>query len=190
MKKSLLLITAVLSFSLATAQETTEIRYNKLDASPVDLLYFPLRAPNVKADDPSMPIIRINYSRPQKKGRVVFGEMEKFGAVWRLGANENTEIRFSKEVEIGGKKVSAGTYSMFAIPAKENWTIILNKQTDRWGAFTYNEQKDLLRTTVPVTILGQPIEAFSMTFLETADGADLYMAWDQTQVMLPIKFQK
>lgn len=190
MKKSLLILTAVLGFSVAQAQDVSEIKYRALDASPVDLLYFPLRAPNVKADDPSMPVIRINYSRPQKNGRVVFGELEKFGTVWRLGANENTEIRFSKEVEIGGKKVAEGTYSMFAIPNNDSWTIILNKQTDRWGAFTYDEKLDLLRTNVPVTTLTAPIESFSMMFAESTEGANLYMAWDNTQVMLPIKFKK
>ena len=134
--------------------------------------------------------ISISYSRPAVNGRKIFGELIPFGVRWRLGANENTEITFSKTVTIGDKKIKAGTYSLFAIPTKDNWTIIVNKQTDRWGAFSYDEAKDVARVLVPITKTDKVIENFSITFAESTEGANLFMAWDQTQVMLPILFKK
>ncbi len=190
MRKLLVVLTVVLSAHFVQAQAQTEVKYSKIDASPADLLYYPLRAPNVKTGDNSVPVIKIIYSRPQKKEREIFGVLEKFDAVWRLGANESTEIKFWQAVEIGGKTVEPGTYSMFAIPTPTKWTIILNKRTDRWGAFSYDESLDYLRTEIPVSKLSEPVEAFSMTFTDAVDGANLFIAWDTTQVMLPIKFKK
>ncbi|MEE1884491.1 DUF2911 domain-containing protein [Pedobacter flavus] len=190
MKKLLIGLLAMLCMHSTFAQAPLEIKYSKLDASPADILYFPLRAPNVNIDDNSTPKIKIVYSRPQKKEREVFGVMQKFDVVWRLGANENTEIKFYQPVEINGKTVEAGTYSFFAIPNPTKWTLILNKRIDRWGAFTYDSKLDYLRTDVPVQNLDNPVEALSMTFTESPEGANLYIAWDKTQVMLPIKVKK
>ena len=97
---------------------------------------------------------------------------------------------FDKAVTIGDKKIAPGKYSLFAIPTKDKWTIIVNKQTDRWGAFTYDETKDVVRTVVPLTKLDKVVEAFSMTFTDVPDGANLIMEWDTSQVSLPIKFSK
>ena len=176
---------------VAQAQNTVAtVKYPNLDASPLDALYYPINAPKVKKEDTSLPMIKVLYSRPLKKGREIFGVLEQFGKVWRLGANENTEIYFAKSVTIGDKKIKSGTYSLFAIPNKDKWTIIVNKQTDRWGAFTYDETKDAIRMDVPVTKLDKVMEAFSMTFSDFADGVNLMMAWDTTQVALPIYFKK
>lgn len=175
----------------AQAQNTaTAVKYPSVDTSPMDALYYPINAAKVKKDDTSLPIIKVVYSRPQRKGREIFGVLEQFDKVWRLGANENTEIYFAKAVTIGDKKIKAGTYSLFAIPNKDKWTIIVNKQTDRWGAFTYDMSKDIVRIDVPVAKTEKVIEAFSMTFVDTTDGVNLMMAWDSTQVALPINFKK
>lgn len=167
---------------------TTGVTFPKVDASPLDVVYYPLNT--TKSKTPVEPVMRVLYSRPQKKGREVFGVLEQFDKVWRLGANENTEIQFFKPVTIAGKKVKAGRYSVFAIPSKDKWTIIINKQNDKWGAFTYDEKQDLLRTDVVVNKIEKTIEAFSITFIDAPEGANLVMAWDNTQVFLPIEFKK
>ncbi len=187
-KLSLCLILAL--FGLCVNAQTSAVKFPNVDSSPMDALYYPLNAAKVKKEDNSMPIIKVLYSRPMKKGREIFGVLEQFDKVWRLGANENTEIYFDKSVTIGGKKIKAGKYTLFAIPTKDKWTIIVNKQTDRWGAFNYDEKKDIVRVDVPVTKLDKVIESFSMTFTDLPDGANLVMAWDMTQVTLPISFKK
>lgn len=188
-KLSLCLVLAFFSL-MANAQSESAIKFPSLDTSPMDALYYPINAVKVKKGNTDMPIIKVLYSRPSKKGREIFGVLEQFDKVWRLGANESTEINFWEPVTIGDKKIKPGKYSLFAIPGKEKWTIIVNKQTDRWGAFNYDEEKDVVRIEVPKVTLDKPIEIFSMTFTNMPDGATLIMAWDTTQVALPIYFSK
>lgn len=183
-------IVTLFAFSVNAQTSATAVKYPSIDSSPLDVLYYPLNAVKVKVGDNSMPIIKVTYSRPAKKGREVFGVLEPFDKVYRLGANENTEITFSKSVTIGNKKLKPGTYSLFAIPTATKWTIIVNKQTDRWGAFNYDATKDVARVEVAVNKLDKVIENFSMTFTDLPDGANLVIGWDTTQVTLPILFKK
>lgn len=169
---------------VANAQEP---KFAPVDASPADMVYFPLNAAKVKDD--STPAMRLIYSRPSRKGRDIFGVLEQFGKVWRLGANESTEIKFYKRVSIGGKSIKAGSYSLFAIPNPGKWTLIINKQTDRWGAFTYDQSKDVVRVDVPVKRVEKPIETFSITFTAEPEGANMVFAWDRVLVELPIKIK-
>ena len=92
--------------------------------------------------------VTINYSRPGVKERKIWGGLVAYNKVWRTGANEATKITFSKNVMINGKKLAAGSYSFFAIPGEKEWTLIFNKITNQWGAFTYNELQDALRIKV------------------------------------------
>lgn len=185
MMKSISFIGVFVLFAfMAKAQE---LKFSPIDSSPADIVYYPLNA--AKAKDGSVPLIKVVYSRPAKKAREIFGVLEQFGKVWRLGANENTEVKFYKHVKIGGKTIKAGTYSLFAIPNKETWTLIINKQVDRWGAFTYDEIKDILRTEVPVKSLDKPLENFSITFTPNSGGANMIFAWDKTLIELPITFK-
>ncbi len=140
MKKLSLCLIIALFASVSKGQTT--VKFPSVDTSPLDVLYYPVNIAKAKNDDTSMPIIKVLYSRPAKKGREIFGVLEQFDKVWRLGANESTLIWFDRSVVIGGKKIKAGSYSLFAIPSKDKWSIIVNKQTDRWGAFTYDETKD------------------------------------------------
>lgn len=188
-----LLVLVFTSFCLfAQAQENVlpadKIKFPLADSSPADIVYYPLNTPKAKPADNVKPIIKVVYSRPQKKGREIFGVLEQFGKVWRLGANENTEIKFYNKIKIGDKKIGAGTYSLFAIPNKDKWTIILNKNIDRWGAFTYDETKDVIRIEVPVQELSKPMEYLSITFKEMQGGANMIIGWDKTVVELPIFF--
>lgn len=185
---SLIFCFACLSgFAQDKAIET--IAFPPVDASPADILYYPINAAKAKTDGEQSPIIKIVYSRPQLKGRIIFGVLEQFGKVWRLGANENTEITFFEKAMVGGKKIKPGTYSLFAIPEKDKWTIILNKQINKWGAFTYDETKDLVRTEIPVNKSPKSLEYLSLTFVKTPLGANLEIGWDKTLVELPIAFK-
>lgn len=187
MRYSLFLIFALCCLGVnAQVATNAEVKFAAADPSPADIVYYPLNAAKVKADDATKPLIKVVYSRPQKKGREIFGVLEQYGKVWRFGANESTEIRFFKKVTIGGKKIKAGSYSLFAIPNKDTWTIIINKQTDRWGAFNYDESLDVVRLNVPAKSLSKPVEYFSITFSPLSDGATLIAAWDKTQVEIPI----
>jgi len=189
MKNIFIVVFALFCFSANGQQAANaEIKFPVADPSPADIVYFPLNAPKAKAGELTKPVIKIVYSRPQKKGRDIFGVLEQYGTVWRFGANESTEVRFFKKVTIGGKKIKAGTYSLFAIPNKDSWTIIVNSETDKWGAFTYNPSKDIVRVNVPVKTLAKPIEYFSLTFTALNEGANLVIGWDKTQVELPISF--
>lgn len=176
------------SLAVNAQNVSTGVTFPKVDSSPLDVIYYPLNV--TKSKDLIAPVMRVLYSRPQKKGREIFGVLEQFDKVWRLGANENTEIQFFKAVTIAGKKIKAGRYSLFAIPSQDKWTVIINKQTDKWGAFSYDPEKDVLRTEVVTNKTEKTIEAFSITFIDAPEGANLVVAWDNTQVFLPIGFKK
>lgn len=171
---AIILISAVPE--LANAQ-----KYSNLDKSPLDIAYFRPDGRN------STPIAKVWYSRPQKKGREMLGQKEPFGKVWRLGANETTEIKFFRDVNLGGKSISAGTYALYAIPNADKWTIIVNSKTDTWGAFGYDESKDVARFDVPVEKPASEVEAFSIAFGASEEGGKMYIAWENYQVAVPIK---
>ena len=182
MKKHILIVGAVLL--LALSAQAQDYKFAPMDKSPVDIVYYPVNAP--KSKNPHIdPLIRVIYSRPQKNGREIFGVLEQFGNVWRTGANESTEIKFYKPIVLGNTKIKAGTYSLFTIPEKESWTIIINKNTDRWGAFTYDQSQDIVRLTVPVTHVSKTIEALSITFKGTEGEPVMVIGWDQTVVEVP-----
>lgn len=187
MMKKLNLLVALALFGLAANAQ--DIKFPPLDPSPADFAYFPTNATKLKKGDEAAPLIKVSYSRPSAKGRTIFGQLESFGKVWRVGANESTEIRFAKAATIGGKTIPAGTYSLFAIPEQDKWVVIINKQTDRWGAYAYDEAKDVVRVTVPVTTLTNVVEALSIVFTPQTAGTNLVIAWDKTAVEVPIAIQ-
>ncbi len=129
----------------------------------------------------------VTYGRPYKKDRDVFGGLEKFGKVWRVGADEATTITFKSDVKFGGQGIKAGTYTLFAIPNEKEWTFILNSQPGQWGAYAYekNKDKDVAKVNVPVKKLDQPIEQLTIRF--AADNS-LIIEWDKTQVTVPMSF--
>jgi hypothetical protein len=178
----------LVTIAAVNAQTAAALKLPAMDKSPMDMAYFPNNYPVLKIQDKATePLVaRVIYSRPQKAGRVIFGELVEYKQVWRLGANEATEIEFYKDVKIGGKKIVKGKYTLYALVNPDTWTMILNKDTDTWGAFKYDEKKDVLRVTVPVEKTTEPVEAFTMLFDKTPTGANLIMAWDDTKVTLPI----
>jgi hypothetical protein len=130
--------------------------------------------------------LTVTYGRPYKKGREIFGKLEPYGKVYRVGADEATEITFAKDAIFGGKAVKAGTYTLCAIPNEKTWTIILNSQLHQWGAFSYDkyQDKDVLHVDVPVTKLATPVEQLTIA----APGKDLTIAWDDVKVAVPVSF--
>lgn len=154
------------------------------------MCYYPINYPILKIQNKvTEPLVcRVLYSRPFKNGRTVYGELVEYGKVWRLGANEATEIELFKDVKVGTSKLKKGRYSMFAIPNTDKWTIIFNKDTDTWGAFQYDEKKDALRIDVKPETLTQPAEAFTMFFDKAKNMVNLVIAWDNVQTQVPFSF--
>lgn len=131
--------------------------------------------------------VEIVYHRPGVKGRQVWGGLVPYGQVWRLGANEATTISFSTPVKVEGYDVPAGTYSLFAIPAQDKWTLVLNKKSDQWGAYFYKQEEDLLRFDVkPQTGPATEWMTFQMT-PAPPDSAVIEMAWDTLRVPFTVK---
>lgn len=191
MKKIILAFSFLVTTNCLLAQTTvsqTPVKLPALDKSPMDMAYFPVNFPVLKIQDKATtPLVaRVIYSRPQKTGRTVFGELVEWGKVWRLGANEATEIEFYKDVTIENKKVPKGKYTVYALVNQTDWTLILNKETDVWGAFKYDEKKDVVRITVPVQKVLEPAEAFSIFFEKSAVGMDMNVVWDDVKVSLPV----
>ena len=185
MRKIPVLSVFLFSFLFSFSQT---VKLPEVDKSPLDVSYYPANYPILKiqnkAADPL--VARVIYSRPQKQGRKVFGELVEYGKVWRLGANEATEIEFYQDVKIGWKKISKGRYTLYAMVHENSWTMILNKDTDTWGAFKYDSKKDIMRTDVPAQKTNDNVENMSMWFEKINGGLSLVMAWEQVKVSLPI----
>lgn len=127
--------------------------------------------------------VTVSYSRPSMKGRKIFGELVPYGSIWRTGANGATILNFSTDVMIHGNPVPQGQYSLYSVPDKNSWTIILSKNTKLWGAIGYNSEEDVLRVQVKPEKTKKKYETFEIGFDNMTDsGADLTMAWDQTSV--------
>jgi hypothetical protein len=153
--------------------------FSKMDASPMDLVTY-------KNQDDEV-VARIIYSRPQKRDREIFGKLVPYGEVWRTGANESTELTLYKDMKVADVTVSAGTYTVYTIPNENEWVVILNNDVNTWGAYEYTDKKDRVRINVPVKKSSTSIESFSMAFVPSEDGAELFMGWDDRYIEVPFK---
>jgi hypothetical protein len=180
----------IITMALSVALQAQTGGMPPLDKSPMDMSYYPVNYPVLKIQNKITEALaaRVIYSRPQKSGRVIFGGLVKKGEVWRMGANEATEIEFYKHIKIGGKKIRQGRYSLYAIVNESSWTIIINKETETWGSFKYDTKKDVVRVEVPVQKTDTVVEFFSMMFEKGALGCNLIIAWDNSKVSLPVIF--
>ncbi len=132
--------------------------------------------------------ISIEYGRPAVKGRKIFGELVPFGQVWRAGANEATRITFGQEVLFGGQKVKKGTYALYVIPQEKEWKIILNRGVNNWGAYTYDAKEDVATTTVPVKMMNEKMERFTINFEDITDEKlNLVLEWDKARADVPVE---
>lgn len=130
--------------------------------------------------------VSVTYGRPYKKGRVVFGQLEKFGTVWRVGADEATEITFKKDGTFAGKAVKTGTYTLFALINEGEWEIILNSELKQWGAYGYEKIKDknVLTAKVPTKKTDGVVEQLTIAL----SGNGMTISWDGTMVSVPYSF--
>ena len=132
--------------------------------------------------------LSIQYSRPSKKGRVIFGDVVPFGEVWRTGANENTKFTNSDVVIFGKDSLKPGTYALFTKPTKESWDLIFYTDTDNWGTpEKWDEKKVALKVSAKPTMSKETVETFTISIdgLESVNGATLTLKWDQTAVAFP-----
>ena len=152
----------------------------------------PAASPRQKVEQQfSMSNITVDYGRPGVKGRKIFGDLVPFGKVWRAGANSSTKITFEQSVNFGGKTVSAGTYGLFVIPTEKEWKVILNKDSQQWGAYTFDEKQNVVDVTIPVQKLAEKQEWFVIELNPVDDNSvNLVMKWDFTKVELPLKTGK
>ena len=132
--------------------------------------------------------IEVSYSRPGMKGRTIFGGLVPFDQVWRTGANTATTISFSTAVKLNGTSVAAGTYELFTIPGKSEWTVIIHKNASEWGTYSYDAKNDIARVKAVPSTLPYPVETFAISFNNLRDESGvLYFTWENTRV--PVKIE-
>lgn len=132
--------------------------------------------------------VSVEYSRPSTKGRKIFGELVPYGEVWRTGANAATVITFNTPVIIEGNNLPAGSYALYSIPGKSDWTIIFSKNTKLWGAVGYNKDEDALRFNVKPGKTGQKYETMEINFVDMTDtGASIAIKWENVRVKFRIE---
>ncbi len=168
-------VTALLLFGLATTSSAQDRGNKEARTSPNASVSQTIGTTEVS----------ITYGRPSVNDREVFGGLEAYGEIWRTGANESTAITFSDDVMIEGQKVEAGTYSLYTIPGKNEWTIIFNSKLS-WGT-QYDKSQDVLRvTTTPQE--AQHMEQFMIYFEDVTNrSAECVLHWSNTKVPFTIK---
>lgn len=177
MKKTHLLL--LLGFLLtAFVYQVKAQDFQPLDKSPHDIVYY--RKTNLMP-----PLVKVLYGRPQKSGREIFGNVVPFGKVWRVGANESTEVTFYEDVLFGNEKVKKGIYTLYAIPEVEEWTIILSSNLDTWGTYNYDSKQDVARVKSRVK-KAEELESFSIGFKEKGQEVLMVLGWDTTRVSVSI----
>jgi len=130
--------------------------------------------------------IKTDYSSPRMKGRKIYGDLVPYGEVWRTGANEATTFGTSADVTVGGKAVPAGSYTIFTVPTKDKWTLIINKKTGEWGIPYKYESDELARIDMKVSTLPAPVENFTIAYDKTGAGCTLRMDWATTRASVDI----
>jgi len=187
----LILCLAFLGMPNANAQDAKKLEFTRMDASPMDAAHYPRRAAfqnYLDEGDPDRGLkIKVLYCRPNKKGRDIFGGLEKWGKDWRLGANEATEVTFFQAVEIGGTHIEAGTYTMFAQIYPSNWVVKISSERFIAGVQDRDITKDVVAVSVPTTRVPNVREEFTIGFQKIDEGrVNMVFEWDQTRAMLPI----
>ncbi len=187
--KQYILLFAMLAISVLSLKAQTG-RMPAVDKSPLDMSYYPANYPVLKIQEKlTEPLLaRVIYSRPAKNGRIVFGELIEYGTIWRLGANEATELEIFKDSRIGNVKIKKGRYSLYAIPNEKTWTLIINRDTDTWGAFKYDQKKDVARVSIPVEKTSEATECFTMFFEKSGSAVNLLIYWDDRKATVPFQF--
>jgi hypothetical protein len=137
--------------------------------------------------DFSLGTIELTYSRPNEKGRKIFGNLVPYNKLWRTGANAATKIVFTDVVELGGKKLDSGAYVLYTIPNMDSWEIIINKGLGNWGIDGYKESEDVIRFRVEPIKSKPSVETLTMQFTNiNPQSCDLQIMWAKTLITIPI----
>lgn len=132
--------------------------------------------------------ITITYSRPNTKGRKIFGGMEPYGVVWRTGANAATKFKLTDTIMIEKHSLAPGEYALFTIPGVNEWTVIFNKTAVQWGAYSYDSTKDVLRFKVKPGRLDKKLETFTIQFANAfSEHCELQLSWENTVLSLHLE---
>lgn len=177
-----------LAFACISIIAVAQQKPTELDKSPMDMSYWPDNYPLLKMSGKAknQPIARIIYGRPAKNGRTIFGGIIKYNELWRLGANEATELEIFTPLKIANKIIPKGRYTLFCVPSENKWTIIVSKDNFCWGSFTYDTRKDVVRADVKPETTDEIVETFTIYFNENAGKANLVMLWDNQRAELPM----
>jgi hypothetical protein len=163
-----LLPAAALGLALLT---TTDLDAQRAPASPRD---------SVKATIAGA-TVSLNYGRPSKRGRDIFGALVPWNTIWRTGANEATSFTTTRALSFGAVNVPAGTYTLYTLPSQDGkWLLVINKQTGQWGT-EYSQAQDLARVPLTVTSLPAVVEQMELALTPSGDGGELAMRWDRTK---------
>jgi hypothetical protein len=134
--------------------------------------------------------VTVDYSQPSMRGRKIFGGLVPYGQVWRTGANEATTFVPTVNVSVGSTSVPKGNYTIYTIPNKDAWKLIVSKKTGQWGIPYPGESNDLAR----VDMKGEkssPVEKFTISFDQNGgDACAMHLDWENTRASLEIKEQK
>ncbi len=130
--------------------------------------------------------ITVDYSSPRAKGRKIYGGLVPYGEVWRAGANEATTLVTTADVMVGGSHVAAGNYTIFAIPNKDKWTLVISKKTGEWGTDYPGASEDLARIDMKASALPSAVENFTIALDKTASGCTLRMDWETTRASVEV----
>ena len=130
----------------------------------------------------------IDYGRPHKRGREIFGGVVPWDQVWRTGANAATGLTTDADLKVGGTVIPKGSYTLWSLPSKAGAKLIVNSQTGQWGT-DYHADKDFARFDLATETLARPVETFTIAIDPAAGGGVLRLQWDRTQYSLPFSVE-
>lgn len=153
---------------------------------------YPMASPRqVISQQFSVTKISVDYGRPSVRGRKIFGELVPYGKIWRVGANEATNITFEQSVIFGGKPTKIGRYAIFITPEEKEWTVVLNYDADAWGAYSYDPNENAIEVKIPVQEQKELQESLEISFEGISDTKiNLVIRWEYSKIEIPIEVDK
>jgi len=134
--------------------------------------------------------INVSYSSPRAKGRKIFGGLVPYDQVWRTGANDATAFVTTSALSVEGKDVPAGSYTIFTVPAKDKWTLIISKHTGEWGIPYKYESEELARVPMSASSTSSPVENFTIAFDQSGNACAMNLSWETTQASIKFTEKK
>ncbi len=134
--------------------------------------------------------ITVDYSSPRAKGRKIYGELVPYGKVWRAGANEATTFVTTADLNVGGKDIPAGSYTIFTVPNEDKWTLIISKKTGEWGVPYPGEGEDFARVDMKASSISSPVENFTISFTHDGSECVMHLDWEKTRASVELSEKK